>query len=75
MRDPTGEKFRMTWLKLYFYKARGVCCKTVCEVASANTIFVKFKGVFIKLTECGLDYILILIKFEEFFYKITEPSR
>ena len=30
-------------------------------------------GVSIKLTECELDYILILIKFKGFFYKITEP--
>ena len=70
MRDPTAEKFRMTWLKLYFYKARGGCCKTICEVAWANAISVKFKGVSIKLTECGLDYILILIKFKGFFIKL-----
>ena len=71
MRDLTAEKFRMMWLKLYFYKARGGCCKTICEVAWANAIFVKFKGVSIKLAECGLDYILILIKFEGFFVKLS----
>ena len=79
MRDPTGEKFRMMWLKLYFYKARGGCCKTVCEVAWANAISAKFKRVSIKLTECGLDYLLILIKFEWFFIKLPSlpdnPSR
>ena len=70
MRDPTAEKFPMTWFKLYFYKARGGCCKTVCEVAWANAISAKFKGVSIKLTECALDYLLILIKFEGFFIKL-----
>ena len=70
MRDPTAEKFRMMWLKLYFYKGRGGCCKTICEVAWANAISAKFKGVSIKLTECALDYLLILIKFEGFFVKL-----
>jgi len=31
--------------------------------------FCKVQGVSIKLTECKLDYILILIKFEGFFVK------
>ena len=40
-------------------------------MASANTISAKLKGVSIKLTECGLNYILILIKFKGFFIKLV----
>ena len=39
-------------------------------MAWANAISAKFKGVSIKLTECALDYLLILIKFEGFFIKL-----
>ena len=51
-------------------KLEGVAVKTICEVAWANVISTKFKGVSLKLTECELDYILILIKFEGFFIKL-----
>ena len=56
---------------MYLYEARGGCRKTVWEVASANTISAKLKGVSIKLTECGLNYILILIKFKGFLIKLA----
>ena len=40
-------------------------------MALANAILAKLKVVYIKLTKCGLDYILILIKFKGFFIKLS----
>ena len=72
MREPTVEKFWMTWLKLYFYKGRGVAVKLFARWLE-KMLFLQSSRGFYKINWVWAGLYINFDKVRGFFCKIVEP--